>query len=69
MLLNGLDVSYNSIDTSKLAKQNLKDTSSFANKAVRIFDEINSEQDISPEIISESVLRNINIKDFDFPLY
>lgn len=49
--------------------QEVKDTNSITYKAVKIFDDVSAQRDISPEIITSSVLKYVTVEDFDRPIY
>jgi hypothetical protein len=65
--LLSLDISYN-LD-SQMTFRDVLDTNSIAYKGVCIFDEVSSQADLSPTIITSSVLKYIEEDDFDNPLY
>lgn len=65
--LVNLDISFHDKIDSNFKE--VTDTSSAPYKAVKILEEVSAHEDISPKIITSSVLKYINTKDFDQPLY
>lgn len=65
--LSNLDITVNFDSLGEV--WNVKDTNNFSYKMSSIFDEIEAKKDISPTIVTTSILNHVNSKDFDSPLY
>ncbi|MFT5724203.1 MAG: hypothetical protein ACI9JN_001320 [Bacteroidia bacterium] len=68
MALMALDLSYN-LDSVPFNSINATDSSSIIYKGMSIKDEVSKQRDISPKVITESVLKYMKESDFDSPLY